>query len=262
MPTLNLNGVNPNAASQPQSNKYQEAFARYSDQLAGLEKRGATESLTPSKFSAFDRSIDKFEAVIRRFEAKMGSSAGFDSRINQLRNGMGNMDAAYRVANALRLGNRGQRFAEDRSYTDLSKVQHELRRIENLIAKQERFATSPSAQAALERSKQAIYVARSRIDAGLSGNHPIVNKVGGALGSAGALLGNPIIGTALALAGTAIGAPVVANKMSLGLAFSANAFPRLQQKRQRCRSRWWLRVWRTHEPDISIGRGIIYPWSW
>lgn len=220
MPTINVNGVNPNAQGQPPQGYYSNAFEsakqRHADALSNLEKRG-DDPLTPSKFASFDRSIDRLEATIRRFESKFNQSAGLDSRIGALRQGMGSPDAAYRVGNTLRLGNRGQRFAEDRSYSNLAGVQHELRRIESLIDRQAKFASSPAAQASLQRQKDSLYIARQRIASGLSGNHPLVNKVGAGVGFLGNLMSNPILGTALSIAGTVIGAPVVGNKLYAGL---------------------------------------------
>jgi hypothetical protein len=186
VPTLNINGQGPQGGQPPNNNYYSNAFQqaqqRHADALANMEKRSATDPLTPSKYSSFDRSIDRLEATIRRFESKFNQSAGLDARIAGLRQGMGSADAAYRVGDSLRLGNRGQRYAEERSYGSLGTVQAELRRIESLLQKQERFATSPSAQASLERQKQALYVAKSRIQAGLSGNSRLGNAVGQSYG--------------------------------------------------------------------------------
>jgi hypothetical protein len=102
---INVTGVPPQGGAQ--ASRYQEAFeqarARYSDQFDQLQKR-SQDPLSLSKFASLDRSIDRFDATIRRFEQKFGgTSAGFEQRISGLRQGMGTPDAAYRVANTLRL---------------------------------------------------------------------------------------------------------------------------------------------------------------
>jgi hypothetical protein len=205
---INVTGVPPQGGG---SNKYQEAYARYSDQLSQLEKR-SQDPLTPSKYATFDRAIDRFEATIRRFEAKFGgTSAGFESRISGLRQGMGTPESAFKVSQILRMGNiaQGAGIKGGLGNFQVGKTDAELKRIEATLEKQLRLESNPSALAALQRQKDAIYIAKSRIAAngppGAVGG--ILQGVGGlAGGSIGAMAGR--IGVAGAVAGLAADAAV------------------------------------------------------
>ena len=225
MPTINISGQpsqgpqgSQGGQGRPQgfySSAFEQARSRYSDAIDMLNKRSA-DPLSPSAFAAVDRSIDRLEQTIRRFESWFSQSAGLDGRISSLRQGMGSREAAYSVSNSLRLGNRGQRFAEERSYGSLGTVQAELRRIELILDRQAKFASSPAAQASLDRQKQALYVAKSRIQAGLSGNSALSNKVGQSYGVVAAGLNNPVVSTALDVGLATVGAPFAANKLYAG----------------------------------------------
>ena len=192
MPQINLSGQAPQGG-QPQqgyySNAFEQAKARHADALSNLEKR-SQDPQTPAMFSSFDRAVDRFEATVKRMEQKFGGAdAGFSSRIQNLRTGMGTPESSFKVAQILRQGNMAQgagiRGGLSGQY-QVGKISEELRRMEATLEKQLKLESNPSALAALQRQKDAIYVAKSRIAAngspGTVGS--IAQGLGGLAGSA------------------------------------------------------------------------------
>ena len=193
--------------------------ARLQHRFNPLSARGR-DPLTPSSRSAFLRSANTLEFQAQQHASKYGSSPFAATAFADMRRSVGTHDQAFHTANALRLGNLGQRAAVTREYSELVKIQHELQRIEKITERSAKFASSPTDQSNLIRQRDALLTARSRISSGMSGNSPLRNRIGTsaakttmALGAAGALMEQPEVAAVAAI----VAAPYVANKFYSGL---------------------------------------------
>jgi hypothetical protein len=229
VPTINISGQPPQGPQGgPQgyhSSSWDSMRSKYGDALTNLESR-SKDPQTPSMQSSFGRAVDRFEQAARRLEQRFGGAdAGFASRVQNLRTGMGTPEGAFKVSQILRQGNIAQGSAIRGGLTgqyQTGKISEELRRIEATLEKQLKLESNPSALAALQRQKDAVYIAKSRISA--SGPP---GALGGVLRGAGALAGAEwasrlgVYGAAAgAVAGTAYEiakAPYTANQKLAGM---------------------------------------------
>jgi hypothetical protein len=145
-----------------------------------LEAR-ARQPLTPSSWNTVQRSISNLQFAAR------GTGAIPRGAFDDLRQSTGTEQSAFKVAQILRQGNIGQgsaiRGGLSGQYT-AGKISAELERIEKTLEKQLKLESNPSALAALQRQKDAVYVAKSRLAA--SGSP---GALGGIMRGAGALAG-------------------------------------------------------------------------
>ena len=174
-------------------------------------------NLSPTALRNMYHRADIFHERLGAFQRRWGQSAYYGGNINDLTKGLGTPQGAYRVQDVLRMGSTGQRAAFEGNYTELVRIERELKRIEHVNDKQFRFATSPAAQANLERQKNALLDARSRIQAGLSGHGALYNAAGRGYGRLMNTFHNPLARTAMDVAATVVAAPYVGNRMFSGI---------------------------------------------
>lgn len=164
--------------------------------------------VTPVGFRNIGHQGAIFGERVEAFQRRWGRSPFGVSDIPEVTgSGLGTMHGAFRVQNIARLGSMGQRAAENRSWTELVKIEHELRRIERTTEAQLKFAKSPAEKAAVQRQENAILHARERISAGSSGNSATMNTLGRIGGGLGLLLRNPKIDLAVGAITSAVMMP-------------------------------------------------------
>lgn len=201
------------AAERLEARQQQEALERGRQEwalrrTASHIRHRAGWDITPVGFRNIGHQGAIFSERVDAFERRWGRSPFGVSDIPTVTgSGLGTMHGAFRVQNIARLGSMGQRAAENRSWTELVKIEHELHRIERTTAAQLKFAKSPAEKAAVQRQENAILHARERIAAGGSGNSPAMNALGRVGGGLGLLLRNPKIDLAVGAITSAVMLP-------------------------------------------------------
>lgn len=163
--------------------------------------------VSPTAFRSLRHQGNIFQERVAAFQDRWGVQpfgVGDIARITGT--GLGTMRGAYRVQNIARLGGLGQRAAEEKNWTELVRIEHELKRIERINADQLKFAKSPAEKAAVQRQEDAILRSRQRIFAGRSGHSGLTNAMGNVVGMIGAAATDPIVAGIMAGVGVAVAA--------------------------------------------------------
>jgi hypothetical protein len=164
-------------------------------------------------YDAAQRQAALLRARGSEFQNRWGYTPASLGRVSGALSGMGGRDNTFVGQNIERLGARGQRSAEDRSWVGLARVEQELKRIErvNLAMLSNDVKATAEQKINAQRNLTAVGEARSRIGAGRSGSSPMMNMAGSAIGTAGLLLANPLVDLAVGAVTAVAGAPFVAS---------------------------------------------------
>lgn len=132
--------------------------------IQGHMEHRASFDVSPAGWRTMQRQGAVFNERVGAFERRWGHAPR--ASVANVMAGLGTEQNAYAVGSISRLGIAGQAAGANRSWRELGKIEHELRRIERVVAEQLKFAKSPSEKANVQRQEDAILHARERIAAG------------------------------------------------------------------------------------------------
>lgn len=192
---------------------------RLQHRLSLLESRAAG-TYTPSTWHATKRAIGTLDLQASEFRRKYGISPFSNAAVPNMVHGMSDESTMFKTGRTLRIGNIAQRQAFQREWGGLNTSQAELKRIERTLKTMEstlkrtgEFERNPVAQASLIRQRDALYVAKARVEAGLSANSRMRNAWGKGVGLFSAALHNPVVDGVLAGGMFTVGLPYATNKL-------------------------------------------------
>lgn len=164
-------------------------------------------------YDAVQRNAAMLRARGAEFQNRYGYTLASLGRVGGALSGMGGRDNTYVGQNIDRLGSRGQRSAEDRSWVGLARVEQELKRIErvNLAMLSNDVKATAEQKINAQRNIAAVGEARGRISAGRSGSSPMMNAIGTGIGATGLLLANPLVDLAATAVMGAAASPFIAS---------------------------------------------------
>ena len=173
--------------------------------------------LSTSGFRNLGHQADIFNERVWAFRNRWGQMPDYGGNLGALRRGMGTQEGTYHVSNILRMGAVGQRSAFEGNYTELVRIERELKRIEAVTEKKYRFDISPAAQANLQRQKNALLDARARIEAGTEGHGAVYNAMGRGYGFLMNTFRSPVARTIEEGIMTGVASSYVTNRMLSGV---------------------------------------------
>lgn len=132
--------------------------------IQGHMEHRASFDVSPAGWRTMQRQGQVFNERVGAFERRWGHAPR--ASVANVMSGLGTESGAYAVGSISRLGIAGQAAGASRSWRELGKIEHELRRIERVVSEQLKFAKSPSEKANVQRQEDAILHARERINAG------------------------------------------------------------------------------------------------
>jgi hypothetical protein len=174
--------------------------------------------LSPAGLRAAQRSGGVYQSRLASFLRRYGRTPNAPLGVN-FETGLGTEEGAYAVQNIRRLGGMGARGIDQGTwggFREAGRAAYELRRLNRVVERQERWAKSPADQASLARQITAINRARMQMGAAAQGFGPIGRMgmgLGMAAGGFGAMMANPLVAAGLAT----ISAPWWGNRMLAGV---------------------------------------------
>lgn len=187
--------------------------------FSNLESR-ASAVQSPATYRAIQRASGNLQSRIGDFQRRYGGATPFGvGSIPGLLGGMGSFENTYATQNINRLGNLGARAADNRSYTELVRIEHELHRIQRVNEKQLNATSGASKEQKInaQRNLEAVREAKSRIGVARGGSSKFTNMAGNVIGTGGMLFNDPALRTAMDIAIATAGAPFAIGKAVSGL---------------------------------------------
>jgi len=185
------------------------------------QRRDRAQRTKQRQDTQYGRARDAAYAENDRFDARVARGA------RTARQYQDQFDPGYhRIGDIARLGQRGQRAARDRDYTELKLIEAELKKIDSNLVKDLR--ENPARAEMIGRQREQVAIAQARVAAGKADD---TNPFGGVLGAIGAIKASPWMKVASAvgeLVVDAITSPELIAKMYDGLLSGATPYMNLQ----------------------------------